>query len=82
MLQILVHFNLYKFIFLDLLFMVKTSSKELRKKTKVHAVCDFKLPVDVLPDRGGRTEIMTPLQRETFEQQELQRAHQSFQGKY
>ncbi|KAF7638410.1 hypothetical protein Mgra_00002088, partial [Meloidogyne graminicola] len=65
----------------NLLFMVKTSSKELRKKTKVHAVCDFKLPVDVLPDRGGRTEIMTPLQRETFEQQELQRAHQSFQEK-
>ncbi|KAF7638357.1 hypothetical protein Mgra_00002039 [Meloidogyne graminicola] len=63
----------------NLLFMVKASSKELRKKTKVHEVCDFKLPVNVLPDREGRTEIMAPLQRKKCEQQEFQRAHQSFQ---
>ncbi|KAL7073505.1 hypothetical protein ACQ4LE_007041 [Meloidogyne hapla] len=63
----------------NLLFLVKTSSKELRKKTRVQQVNDFKMPVGVVPDRGGRTEIMTPLQRETFEQQEKQRAQQSFQ---
>uniref|UniRef100_A0A915LWI6 leucine--tRNA ligase n=1 Tax=Meloidogyne javanica TaxID=6303 RepID=A0A915LWI6_MELJA len=55
-------------------------SKELRKKTRVQQVNDFKMPAGIVPDRGGRTEIMTPLQRETFDQQEKQRAQQSFQG--
>lgn len=63
----------------NLLFMIKTSSKELRKKTRVQQVNDFKMPAGIVPDRGGRTEIMTPLQRETFDQQEKQRAQQSFQ---
>lgn len=31
---------------------------------------------DVVPDRGGRTEQMTPVQRESFQQQEIQRTQQ------
>jgi hypothetical protein len=35
---------------------------------------------DVVPDRGGRTEQMTPVQRESFQQQEIQRTQQGFRG--
>lgn len=57
----------------DLLAITKTASEDLRQKTK-NKMCDFKLRADVVPDRGGRTEQMKPLNRESFQQQEVQRS--------
>lgn len=60
----------------DLLIVTKTSAAQLRQGTKVEGVCDFKMPAKNIPDRGGRVEQITPIRRETFHQQEMERTRQ------
>uniref|UniRef100_A0A914HHB2 Protein FAM98A n=1 Tax=Globodera rostochiensis TaxID=31243 RepID=A0A914HHB2_GLORO len=61
----------------DLLYVTKTSDAQLRKDTRSF-VTAHRVKADVVPDRGGRTEKMQPMQRETFQQQETQRHQQQF----
>ncbi|KAL3068013.1 hypothetical protein niasHT_038003 [Heterodera trifolii] len=65
---------------LDLLYVTKTSDAQLRRGKRTF-VTDHRVKADIVPDRGGRTEQMQPMQRETFHQQETQRQQQQqFRG--
>lgn len=60
--------------------MQKTSDAQVRVDARSF-ITDHRVRADVVPDRGGRTEMMQPMQRETFQQQEGQRQQQQqFRG--